>query len=341
MPPKSLAELFDDYATCNRSLRAESSKREYRSVINAWRRLLDREPTVSDLNRRSVAEYLADVQQRTSAANADKHARHIRPLWQFALEEELTREIMPRKSRMIARSDQPLPECYSIEQFELILEACRGRRGLIVSAGDEITESKTEQLPLFDLQWQIAWSDWWSSLCLALFDTGWRIRDLLLRRTSDLDAGGILRLKLSQKDREGSLVKLHADTLAAIDATRPGSRDMLWPAPYSTARGAKWHTARFRKILAAADQLGGRRDPAVTVPHVAADVDKPFHRIRKTKGTYLSAVRGDEVAARALGHSSVQTFRRHYLDRSKLEVETADDLPRPAVPPRLRIEAAG
>lgn len=55
-----------------------------------------------------------------------------------------------------------------------------------------------------------------------------------------------------------------------------------------------------------------------------------FHKIRRTTATEITAVAGESVACKALGHSSVQVTRR-YLDRRRLK-QTVQATQRPEIP---------
>ncbi len=330
-----LTELFEDYCSVNLALKRESSKDEHRTVIRAFGRYLERPAKVTDLTRRTVMSFLTQLTLAEPTVN--KYASSLRALWAFALEEELIDERLPRKSRMVTRPDTPLPECYSLDQMELILRACQKVSGFVIGCTDgldNVVVGEGHQLPLFDRAWHVHWSDWWTSLVLVTFDTGWRIRDVLTRESADLQ-DGVLRC-VTQKDREGSAIRLHEETMRVLEATHIERRKRLFPTPYKVTRGNHWFTPRFRKILQAADSMGAELTPVVRVPHTVADNDKPFHRIRKTRGTYTAAVQGDENAARLLGHSSVSIFQTHYLDRTKIGTPTTEGVPRPALPPRLR-----
>ena len=96
--------------------------------------------------------------------------------------------------------------------------------------------------------------------------------------------------------------RLHPATLAAIEATEPSGRHLVWPWPY----GRELWFEHFRKLLKAADLKG------------------TFKYLRRSSGTLIEAVTPG-AGQTHLSHSSRATFDAHYHDVSM----TADSLPMP------------
>ena len=143
---------------------------------------------------------------------------------------------------------------------------------------------------------------YWSSLILTIYDTGFRVGALMKLRTTDLDIDRrfVKARHGTQKAGNDQSLPISQSTADRLILTHPELRDLVFPWPYKEARTL---TKRLRLLLQRAGLPCGPRDL--------------FHKLRRTNGTYICDVAGEEAAMRQLGHSTVQVTRG-YIDRRKL-----------------------
>ncbi|MBA3315288.1 MAG: tyrosine-type recombinase/integrase, partial [Planctomycetaceae bacterium] len=106
--------------------------------------------------------------------------------------------------------------------------------------------------------------------------------------------------------------KLLPDTLAAIAATEPARRDLLFPWPHCRRH---FYRGGYQKILAAAGLTSSSRDL--------------FHKIRRTHATQLANATDIATAQKSLGHANRSTTLRYIDPRYMTDQKTsAEFLPR-------------
>ncbi len=197
------------------------------------------------------------------------------------------------------------PECWSVEEVGRILQAASKVEGTVAG---------------------IAANSWWLSLISVIYDTGLRIGALMKveRRDVDLDGRWIKARFENQKQKADQTVPISEETASLIRAMDADDRRLLFPWPIVKDPHRSELIARFRTILLRAGLPIGSRDL--------------FHKLRRTNGTYVTEIAGEEAAMRQLGHSEIQKTRR-YVDRRKLtKPRIVDSMPRPMWKPPALLE---
>lgn len=153
--------------------------------------------------------------------------------------------------------------------------------------------------------------DHWLALILTVYDTSLRIGCLLRLSTSALcpAEGSLLVPGELQKGRADTFQRLHPDTIDRL-VKLPRPDDRLFPWPY--VREELWRRLESL-ILIPAGLPHGRRDK--------------FHRLRRTSYTLVAKAFGVEAASRHAAHK--QDLSRFYLDRSQIDADPLQALPRP------------
>jgi integrase len=154
----------------------------------------------------------------------------------------------------------------------------------------------------------------WSGLILTIYDTGLRVGALMKLRSADLDlAGRFVKARFgTQKQLADQSLPISRETADRLAQIHPERRELLFPWPFSTSTTL---TNRLRLLL----QRAG-------LPCTKKDL---FHKLRRTNGTYIADIAGEEAAMRQLGHSTLQVTRK-YIDRRKLSApRLVDQMQRP------------
>lgn len=274
---------------------SESTVRQYGILFGHLERHLGRSPLLDDLTEDTIATFLGWLAQehlyflrpRRKPRTVNKARDQLLALARYASLKGLLHEVPDVR---------PLPEyydsptAYTIKQLEVLLAACRGFPGTYV---------------------RIPAGRYWVAVVLVLYDTGLRIGPVWKLRCEqvDRDQGVVHVLPENQKHRVGQRLKLHVDTVKAINRIWLPDRELLFPWE------AHWTTRynHYRAILRQAGLPLGRMNM--------------FHRLRRTTATLMSAAGGD--ATMQLGHSSDAVTRRHYLAHQW--TQAVELLPRPKV----------
>lgn len=151
---------------------------------------------------------------------------------------------------------------------------------------------------------------WWRALVVFLFNTGMRRNDFLRLKTTDVDlAGGRLQFQ-AEKTGKARILPL-APTV--VDHFREiwSDRELVFPKP----NGNKSLYLHWHKLQ---DAAGLERSEHIT-----------FHELRATCGSNLFE-RSPGAAQEMLGHSSIETTRRHYTNLSRQLRELAETAEQPA-----------
>lgn len=152
----------------------------------------------------------------------------------------------------------------------------------------------------------------WRALILTLYDTAARIGAVLSAKRSQLSARGFLVLYgCDQKTNVGTVHRLHADTIAAIEAMPPIDGDdrlFAWPASWPHLFDV------YGRLLKSAGLPHGRKDK--------------FHRLRRTSYTMVYREFGLRAASKHAGHRTDMSAA--YLDPTQLDnPDGLEALPRP------------
>ena len=249
------------------------------------------EVTLDQLSDDLIADWQAwMIACGLSPVTANSYVTSILVLWRFAWRKRLIEEL-PRDVEKLPEPKR-LPEAWSLEELSRILRAAAETAG---NVGD------------------VPAGRFWVMFVLVAYDTGLRLRSLRSIRTCDLDleAGHVYLPAEAIKQKCDKLVDLHPETLAAIAATHPERRELLFETPWMSAASTY---LRFKKVLARAGVSSGA-----------------IHQLRRTHGTFVYDAGGEDMALESLGHSDRQVMLRSYIDPRKLtrRGSAVDVLPRP------------
>jgi len=218
----------------------------------------------------------------------------ILTLWQFA--HERGEASAPAKIPRV-KVNREIPTAWKMEELAALLQAVhRLRIGPINGTG-------------------IPRRLWWRSLLLFLYDSGARIGAALAVQRTDvsLSDGWVSLSGSDAKTGLAQLVSLSEQTVAAIRATHPEDRELIWPWPHH--RRTLW--AQYQRI---------RRWAGLPTDRTHA-----FHCLRRTHASQLAAV-DLEMARRSMGHTSAAMTLSRYVDPRVVEAaRPVDVLPRPKI----------
>ena len=159
---------------------------------------------------------------------------------------------------------------------------------------------------------QIRTSAWWRAILVVAWNTGLRRGSLLSMQMADIDwENRRLILPASRmKSRRPMIVHLNAAALAALRSIRT-DRELVFPWP---------HCPRYLNTCL------HRLQDAAGIP---SEKHFTFPAIRKTVATTLWAI-SPGAAQYALGHTTSDVTKKHYVDGGGLVARALDQLPQPS-----------
>jgi integrase len=256
------------------------------------------EVSLDALTDELIEDFLAWMGRREYVPATRKgYAGAILTVWRFAWRKKFV-ETQPRDIDPI-RVPKTVPEAWSVAQVGKLLAVAAETEGTVYGFRASI---------------------YWPALLLLIYDTGLRIKAVMSLKTTDLDleTGWVKAHWATQKQKADQVLPLFKDTVALLrqmETEQPG-RELVFPFPLKAPSSL---TDRLRLLLQRAGLEHGRRDL--------------FHKLRRTTGTYVADVAGEEAAMRQLGHSHLNVTRR-YIDPRKLTTpRIVDSMQRPT-PPR-------
>jgi site-specific recombinase XerD len=127
--PETIADLLDDWRVHLRARnRRPGTIKSYLSVAREFARYLERighAGTPAAIRREHVEAYLADLGDRTSAANTAKHYRSLQQLFRWLVDDGELRESPMVRMRPPAVPEQPVP-VLGDDELRRLLAACKG-----------------------------------------------------------------------------------------------------------------------------------------------------------------------------------------------------------------------
>lgn len=219
----TISEYVSRYALY-RDVRA-STVRQYALAAAALERWAGGPVQVADLTEELVSRWLADYAQTVSPATAAGKRQMLLVLWRAAADDGLA-AAPSRRIRPVRQSPRPV-ECWSHEEVELLLDACRG-----------LKRRHRCGLPR---------SEWWDLAIRLAWDTGLRWADQMSLPAADAAAGRFVVVQ--NKTRRPVTCELSASTMAALDqslAACPRQLATPWPASQES------FLQQFRLIVARA-----------------------------------------------------------------------------------------
>lgn len=240
-----------------------------------------------------------------SPHTANRHLRALLALWRYAIRKKVLAPSYEPNYVERLKTDKLEPRTWTMPEFERLL------RHAAQIAGNFHGVPAGKLLP---------------AALLTDYFTGLRIGALLQLTAGDLSPDGWLFVPAAiQKHAADQRFKLPEMALAAIAATDPASRQMLFcgPPPGSSRGSLNDRQRQLRKLLKAALRAAG----------LPSGRKYGFHCIRRLSATQLARAAGKAAATRHLGHSDPRLLE-FYLDKAQLdEPSAADLLPRPSFGP--------
>lgn len=315
--PTLLSFFVDRY--CQKATIAAGSPRTvtaYRNDVDRFRQWHrerhGREPELLDLTPAGIESAMAwQLARGRKKPTANKLRRHLVAVRNYAVRCGELPPLAPTEVVESVKEPHREPDCWSMGQWETILEAATRLRG---SVGE------------------VPAAVWWEALLRTVYNTGARISAVMGIRCDLVDlAGGVLLIHAEiQKDAEDQRVTLLPRTVAALQALGAHGRVPRlfddWPHDRAVVQWPALNRGLKRLLVDA----GLFSSPA--------DVTRRdlWHKIRRTFATAITAKAGMAVAQSMLGHSSLDVTKR-YVDRSKLDVPSAARLLVDPAPMALRL----
>lgn len=313
--PTDLLDWFEDiFRPLKPKLKAKKSVGDYRTFIKHFGEfLIEREEKrgrmrglaqVSDLTDVNGGGYMLwQAEKGRDPGTINKHRRLFRALAKVALRRRHIAEF-PDVEKVSEFEREP--DCWSIEEMGLIIEAAGMMPGMVGETPARL---------------------WWPAIIWMVFNTGFRISALMAVESKDVDlANGWLIVRAEQqKDRSDQPIDLLPETIAALNAINFKHLKFVfddWP---HDRGGEQWKTLNkhLRRILAKAGLSHGKRDL--------------WHKFRRVFATYIVAASDIETARAKCGHSTSKITWR-YVDKKKIKTPMVKDLlPRPQVARQLQL----
>jgi integrase len=286
--------LIQQYAPGQLNLSANAEEQLAVAVrrLNAYAK---RPVDTRDLSKELLTGWLKSLAQAGQAAATINGKRSaILTLWRAAHRSKKARKPPAGVEVPTKRAPRRLPNSWTVEQMERIVEECRALRGKFRLSG----------MPK---------GPFMTSLVLFEYETGTRFSASLAVKPSDVNIEtGLVYLRTeSAKTGLEQVHWLSPQCLQAIQAIWDPNRSFVWP--WGPNRHGLWAT--LKAVLQSAGLPQDRRSM--------------FHRFRRTTATILTARAGISIASAALGHTSEEMTRRVYVDPTNLGTpRPIDVLPR-------------
>jgi integrase len=271
------------------------------STVAQFALYLHRQAKLTDLTEANVGGFLAEYKRLRSAVTTNNARRMLLTLWRAAFDHGLL-AAAPR-TRLIRRLPEAVdpPEAWTVAEVERLLVAASQVNGAIVDVPAGL---------------------WWASLLQTIYWTACRIGSLLATPSNAYDGAGVLVRQ--QKNHRPQWYSLPPCCQAAIDATWPMNRKLLWPWPHH--RNTLYVEAR--RIVDTA---------RLPCPHTGRQL---FHRLRRTTLSLCAAV-DPAIAQRQAGHTDYATTLKHYIDPRIVHADSAADVLPVPLPTRRTLSIYG
>lgn len=272
--------IFERYLPRNLKVRNKSTHRNYGFAVAAFERFLGRPAELSDLNDDTFAELLNWLQmtEGLAATTVNGYAEKLKAFWNWAARKRYV-EQFPTVGNL--PEPERAPVAWREDELAKIFRRCQLQRGYV---GD---------VP--------AWR-YWPTLNAWLWCTAARIGETLAMRVEHLrlDEGvAVLPAAIRKGGVKSATYRLWPDLVEMLRAMLPPNtkpRECVFEWDQHFDHGTLYN--RFAAILR-----------ACKLPH---DRYRKFQAMRVSHASWKAALKGD--ATRALGHSSPETTRRHYID---------------------------
>jgi integrase len=273
----------------------------YRTYLNVFADWLRRPATTDDLTNDLVAAFLSYYSVGRSPFSVDTARSRLMALWRYAR----LRGTSPETPDLLpGRLPELNPEAWTLGELERLLAAARNWHPGRV----ERTAYPTRP------------SLWWLALILVAYDTGFRRAALLALAWADLSRCSLTARAGNSKTWRDETRNIAPDTLTALAEIQDPERTTI----FAFAATDATYYRHFDTLLRLAGLPSGPKDKT--------------QKLRRTSATAVAVAFSPTAAQHHLGHDSLATTERYYLDRTMLPaVNTAAALPRPTGKPTLRI----
>jgi integrase/plasmid maintenance system antidote protein VapI len=244
-------------------------------AIRRYSHWLGRPATLGDLTDQLVNRWLATLAAEKLSRELQKGLRtRILCLWRHAFRLELI-PAAPLRVRTI-RLDRRIPQAWTPEQLRSLIETVRAEPGRF----------RYSRVPR---------AAYWEAFIRVGYYTALRLGDLLNLRRDQIGPDGRFTV-VQSKTGDGIVCQIRPDGMAAIDATFPPHRQLIFGGVISRY----YHQQQFLRLLRSIGLRGSSK------------------WLRRTGATALENVSPGASTA-FLGHRSPDMAAKHYLDRVQLQ----------------------
>jgi len=227
--PRTLGQLAREYAAL-RPCRPDSVK-QFIYAADLYERWAGGPVVLEQLDERSIQTWLADYSLRASPSTVRSKRAHVLALWRVAADEGWCEP--PGRRVRVARAPRPVVDCWTHDEVQQLLAACRGLR-----------RRHRCGLPR---------AVWWDLAVRVAWDSGLRWGDLVALPVAIVRPDGTASWTQSKTGRVVTF-RLSESTLAALRASLEGCPRRLvcpWPASHET------FAAQARRLVARAGIRAG------------------------------------------------------------------------------------
>ena len=261
--------MLSDFVTAY-ALRSDLSPgyvQQLRVTVNKFAAWLGRPARLKDLADDTVNRWLGSI--ALSRQTIATQRRNLLVLWRAAFQDELVDEL-PRRVRRI-QVPRTLPLAWELSQLDALLAAASKLRGVFRRS-------------------RVRRAAWWRAFVLTGWDTGLRLGDLLHLRFDAIGSDGTLAV-LQRKTNSPLLCRLRPETVAAILATSPPQRELV----FGGVLGRDQIFKQFKALCACAGFSGTTKG------------------LRKSSATWVESLQPG-AGKTHLGHLSDGVAAKHYID---------------------------
>lgn len=340
--PSSQITLREAYETYHRSAtHSPRTVEDCRTALTHWERLTTNPPVDHCTNltvrqfREQLLAYVPPGRDRSlAAATVRKYVREIRAIFATIGPEQYGNPdglglIGSIPCCSLPKCDDPPTVVAGNTEICSIYEACD-----VATWPRRVLDEPSMRMLEFDAP------AWWRTLLVYLYNIGSRRNEFLSLTCAQVDVAR-RRLYLNpEKHGDRNYKTIHPVLADHLLPFLSPARDRLFACP----KGQKMLYRTWHEIQAAAGIQVYRHAKSRLKPYYG------FHEIRKTCGTAWAAL-SEAAAQHMLGHKSINTTRRYYVNNQRVSERVADRFeqpaafsaagepapPPPAGPPTLRI----
>lgn len=281
----SLKPFFDGHF-CPLFLRgrSERTRQLYLTTLRNFRKHLERDATLSDLNDDTVSRYLSWFRGLPrSPYSTNKERNNLLAIWRFAARKKFLDHWPDVKPEV---EPTRIPKAWTEQELTRLVGSCYQVTGMIGG---------------------IIAADWWVALHLIAWNSGERISAVLALTWGCIDlSGGWVHFpaEIRKGKRADRVFRLSADTVQALERIQQPRRPLVFP--WVLNRNYIWD--KYETILARAG--------------LPTDRLSKFHRMRKSVASHYESRGGN--ATELLGHTARKVTQAYLDPRIVGEKHAAD-----------------